>query len=101
MMAVQSNAYPLAGLSLRPENLAKLSQLMTNDDVSNLTKPDAYSANNLALCLTMRKAMMRMAVSYTVGSACHKHLKNRLAMLHDGFIELLNTEGIPDAPTAH
>ena len=81
MMAVQSNAYPLAGLSLCPENLAKLSQLMTNDDVSNLTKPDTYSASNLALCLTMRKAMMRKAVSYAVGSACHKHLKNRLPSL--------------------
>ena len=81
MMAVQSNAYPLASLSLCPENLAKLSQLMTNDDVSNLTKPDAYSASNLALCLTIRKAMMRKSVSYAVGSACHKHLKNRLPSL--------------------
>jgi len=81
MIAVQSKGFPLAGLSLRPKNLAKLSQLMTNDDVSNLTKPDAYSASNLALCLTMRKAMMRKAVSYAVGSACHKHLKNRLPSL--------------------
>ncbi|WP_234006422.1 host cell division inhibitor Icd-like protein [Cronobacter sakazakii] len=81
MMAVRSNANPLAGLSLCPENLAKLSQLMTNDDVSNLTKADAYSASNLALCLTMCKAMMRKAVSYAVGSACHKHLKNRLPSL--------------------
>lgn len=24
-----------------------------------------------------------------------------LAMLHDGFIEMLNTEGVPDAPMAH
>ncbi len=24
-----------------------------------------------------------------------------LAMLHDGFIEMLNTEGVPDAPVAH
>ncbi|MDU1574837.1 MAG: host cell division inhibitor Icd-like protein [Pantoea sp.] len=81
MMAFQSNAYPLAGLSLRTENLAKLSQLMTNVGVSNLTKPDVYSASNLALCLTMRKAMMRKAVSYAVGSVCHKHLKNRLPSL--------------------
>lgn len=81
MMAVQSNAYPLAGLSLRPKNLAKLSQLMTNDDVSNLTKPDIHLAKSLALCLTMCKAMMRKAVSYTIGSARHKHLKNRLPSL--------------------
>lgn len=81
MMSVQSKSFPLAGLPLRPENLAKLSQFMTNDDVSNLTKPDAYSASNLALCLTMRKVMMRKAVSYTIGSARHKHLKNRLPSL--------------------
>ncbi|WP_241523831.1 host cell division inhibitor Icd-like protein [Chimaeribacter coloradensis] len=78
MMAAQGNAYPLAGPSLRPKNLAKLSQLMTNDDINSATKSDACSANNLALCLTMRKSMMRKAVSYTVGSAYYKQLKNLL-----------------------
>ncbi len=81
MMSVQSKGFPLAGLPLRPENLAKLSQFMTNDDVSNLTKPDIHKAKSLALCLTMCKAMMRKAVSYTIGSARHKHLKNRLPSL--------------------
>lgn len=81
MMNIQGNACPLAGLSLCPKNLAKLSKLMTNDDVSNLTKPDIHLAKSLALCLTMCKAMMRKAVSYTIGSARHKHLKNRLPSL--------------------
>ncbi|MDR6295421.1 host cell division inhibitor Icd-like protein [Pantoea dispersa] len=81
MMAVQSKGFPLAGLSLRPENLAKLSQLMTNDDVSNLTKPDIHSANNLALRLMMHKAMMRKAVSYTGIAGYHKQAKNRLPSL--------------------
>lgn len=78
MINVQGNACPLDGLSLRPKNLAKLSQLMANDDISNLAKPDTYSANNLALRLTMHKAMMRKAVSYTGIAGYHKQLKNRL-----------------------
>ncbi|MDI9769105.1 host cell division inhibitor Icd-like protein [Pantoea dispersa] len=81
MMSVQSKGFPLAGLPLRPENLAKLSQLMTNDDVSNLTKPDIHLAKSLALCLTMCKAMMRKAVSYTGIAGYHKQAKNRLPSL--------------------
>ena len=83
MNTAQRKGFPLAGLlsNVMAENLAKLSLLMTNDDTSNLTKPDIHSAGNLALCLTMRKAMMRKAVSYAVGSVCHKHLKNRLPSL--------------------
>ncbi len=81
MMNVQGNACPLDGLSLRPKNLAKLCQLMANDDVINLAKPDTYSANNLALRLTMHKAMMRKAVSYTGIAGYHKQAKNRLPSL--------------------
>lgn len=81
MMTVQGNVFPLAGLSLRPKNLAKLSEQMTNDDINNLTKPDTYSANNLALCLTMHKVMMRKAVSYTGIAGYHKQAKNRLPSL--------------------
>lgn len=82
MMNVQGNACPLAGLSLCPKNLAKLSQLMTNDDINNLTKSDIHSAINLALYLTMPKTLMRKAVSYTIANACHKQLKNRLPRSH-------------------
>lgn len=78
MMSIQSKSFPLAGLPLRPENLAKLSQFMTNDDVSNLTKPDIHSAKSLALCLTTANTALRKALSYTFSSACHKDLKNCL-----------------------
>lgn len=79
-MTVLSKGFPLAGLlsNVMAENLAKLSLLMTNDDINNLTKPDIYSAEILALCLMMPKPMMRKAVSYTGNAGYHKQLKNRL-----------------------
>lgn len=84
MNTVQSKGLPLAGLlsNVMAENLAKLSQLMTNDDVSNLTKPDIYLAESLALYLTAANAMMRKAVSYTGNAGYHKQLKNRLPSSH-------------------
>lgn len=80
MIVVQIKGFSLAGLlsNVMAENLAKLSQLMTNDDISNLTKPDIHSAKGLALCLTTANTALRKAVSYTFSSACHTDLKNRL-----------------------
>lgn len=44
MNTAQRKGFPLAGLlsNVMAENLAKLSLLMTNDDTSNLTRPDIY-----------------------------------------------------------
>lgn len=84
MNTVQSKGLPLAGLlsNVMAENLAKLSLLMTNDDTSNLAKPDIHLAKSLALCLTAANTMMRKAVSYTGNAGYHKQLKNRLPSLH-------------------
>ncbi|MCT6590640.1 host cell division inhibitor Icd-like protein [Pantoea dispersa] len=67
-MTVQSKGFPMAGL-------------LSNVMAENLSKPDIQLAKSLALRLTAAKAMMRKAVSYTIGSARHKHLKNRLPSL--------------------
>lgn len=82
MMAIQSNSYPMADLSLRHKNLARFSLLMTSDDISNQSKPDIHLAKSLALCLTAANTMMRKAVSYTGNTGYHKQLKNRLPSLH-------------------
>lgn len=83
MNTVQSKGLPLAGLlsNVMAENLVKLSLLMTNDDTSNLAKPDIHLAKSLALCLTAANTMMRKAVSYTGNAGYHKQLKNRLPSL--------------------
>lgn len=82
MMAIQSNSYPLADLSLRHKNLARLSLLMTNDDISNQSKPDIHSAGSLALFLSAANAMMCKSASYAGDAGHHKQAKNRLPCPH-------------------
>jgi len=83
MMNVQGNACPLAGLlsNAMAGNLAKLSQLMTNDDIRNQSKPDIHSAGSLALFLSAANAMMCKSASYTGVVGYHKQAKNRLPSL--------------------
>ncbi|UIL52547.1 host cell division inhibitor Icd-like protein [Pantoea agglomerans] len=82
MKAIQSNSYPLVDLSLRQKNLARLSLLMINDDVSNLSKPDIHSAESLALFLLAANDMMCKPASYAGDAGHHKQAKNRLPSLH-------------------
>ncbi len=82
MMAIQSNSYPLADLSLRQKNLARLSLLMANDDISNQSKPDIHSARSLALFLSAANAMMCKSASYAGYAGHHKQAKNRLPCPH-------------------
>jgi len=82
MKAIQSSSYPLADLSLRHKNLARFSLLMTNDDISNQSKPDIHSAESLTLFLLAANAMMCKSASYAGDAGHHKQAKNRLPCPH-------------------